>query len=270
MGITKEQMGLGEALAAKKEAEEKYKILFESSRDAIMTLEPPKWNFTSCNPATIKLFGATDEKHFLSTVPWQLSPKKQPDGQDSPSKAKKMIELAMKNGSNFFEWTHKRFNGEEFLATVLLSRMNINEKNMLQATVRDISEMKNISWELKKSKDEMANIIELNPYSIQICDAEGHHIHANKAFEQLFGAIPPEGYSVFEDPVVKKSGIDKYISQLKKGKPIKIPAFWYDPHDADPAAPNKKVCISITAFPIFDSTGKITNVVLMHETVIKE
>lgn len=34
-----------------KESEGRYKVLFESSRDAIMTLEPPNWMFTSGNPA---------------------------------------------------------------------------------------------------------------------------------------------------------------------------------------------------------------------------
>lgn len=44
----------------------------------------------------------------------------------------------MKEGSNFFEWTHKRHKGEDFPATVLLTRVEIGGKRFLQATVRDM------------------------------------------------------------------------------------------------------------------------------------
>jgi len=33
-----------------RESEERYRVLFESSHDAIMTIEPPLWNFTNGNP----------------------------------------------------------------------------------------------------------------------------------------------------------------------------------------------------------------------------
>jgi len=56
-GLKKEEIGIGkkEALAEKKKAEEKYKILYETSSDAIMTLAPPSWKFTAGNPATVKM-----------------------------------------------------------------------------------------------------------------------------------------------------------------------------------------------------------------------
>ncbi|MBA4387095.1 MAG: hypothetical protein C0404_03880 [Verrucomicrobia bacterium] len=129
----------GEALRS---SEVKFRGLFESSRDALMTLQPPTWAFTSGNPATVTMFGAKDEQDFISHAPWNLSPEKQPDGRASGEKAKEMIETAMRDGSHFFEWTHKRINGEEFPATVLLARMELAGKPFLQATVRDITGQK--------------------------------------------------------------------------------------------------------------------------------
>jgi len=130
-------------------SEEKYRSLFLSSRDAIMTLEPPTWEFTSGNPATVKMFKVKNEAEFLIYEPWKLSPEYQPDGRASEEKAKEMIETAMRKGSNFFEWTHKRANGEEFLANVLLSRVEQGEKVFLHATVRDITEHKRLEKKLK-------------------------------------------------------------------------------------------------------------------------
>jgi len=127
---------------ALRESEERHRTLFESSRDAIMTLEPPSWRFTSGNPSTVQMFGARDETDFVSRAPWEYSPECQPDGKPSDEKARAMIETAMRDGSHFFEWTHMRVSGEEFPATVLLTRMKVEGRAFLQATVRDITEHK--------------------------------------------------------------------------------------------------------------------------------
>ncbi len=129
---------------ALKESERRFRSLFDSSRDAVMTLEPPLWQFTSGNPATVEMFGARDEVHFTTMGPWELSPEQQPDGRPSAEAAAEMIETAMREGSNFFEWTHRRIGGESFPASVLLSRIEAAERVFLQATVRDITARKQI------------------------------------------------------------------------------------------------------------------------------
>ena len=134
------------------ESEEKHRTLFESSRDAIMTLAPPTWLFTSGNPATVELFKVKDEAEFISLGPWQLSPERQPDGKPSDEKAKEMIETAMRNGSHFFEWTHCHSDGTPFQAEVLLTRMEQRGQVLLQATVRDITESKRAEEALRESE----------------------------------------------------------------------------------------------------------------------
>ncbi|MFZ4774248.1 MAG: PAS domain-containing sensor histidine kinase, partial [Terrimicrobiaceae bacterium] len=130
------------AEAALRASEDKYRGRFESSRDAIMTLEPPTWQFTSGNPATLKMFGVENLQAYVSLGLWDLAPERQPNGQPSAEVGKAMIETAMSEGSHFFEWTHRRLSGEIFPATVLLSRMSSEGKVILQATVRDITKHK--------------------------------------------------------------------------------------------------------------------------------
>lgn len=143
----------GKALARPVEAlavsEARYASLFESSRDALMTLAPPSWKFTSANRATLELFGAATAEEFLALSPWQVSPEQQQDGQSSSEKAQAMIAKAMQEGSNFFEWEHRRLNGDCFIGSVLLTRMQEGECLYVQATVRDISQRKKIETELR-------------------------------------------------------------------------------------------------------------------------
>ena len=172
-----------------RKSKEKYKGLFESSRDAIMTLEPPSWLFTSCNPATVELFGAKDPEEFTSLGPWEVSPETQPDGRTSADKAKEMIETAMREGSHFFEWMHKRIGGEPFPATMLLTRMAQGGKTFLQATVRDITEQKRAEAALRESEEGLRSVLDTVDVGIAIIDAETHEIiSVNPSACRMIGA----------------------------------------------------------------------------------
>lgn len=125
-----------EALAV---SEARYSSLFESSRDALSTMAPPLWKFTSANHATLQLFGASSVAELTALGPWDISPERQPDGRLSSEKAQEMIAIAMREGSHFFEWEIRRLNGELFMGEVLLTRMQTGEDVYLQATLRDIT-----------------------------------------------------------------------------------------------------------------------------------
>jgi PAS domain S-box-containing protein len=139
---------------ALEESEIKYKTMYDSASDAIMMLDPVK-GFISGNTATIKLFACDSEKQFMSFSPAELSPDNQPDGSLSSQKAQEMIALALKNGMHSFEWKHKRLNGEEFFASVLLTKMTLKSVTVVQATVRDISEKKKAEEELIQKMAEL-------------------------------------------------------------------------------------------------------------------
>ncbi len=177
---------------ALRESEEMYRALYESSRDAIMTIAPPKWEFTAGNPATIALFGARDEREFVAAAPWSLSPEYQPDGEFSSVKARQMIDLAMERGSHFFEWTHKKFDGEEFFATVTLIRMIYRGQPLLQATVRDITVSKRAEEALRESEERYRDLAENAAELIQSVSPEGRYLYVNRAWRETLGYAQEE------------------------------------------------------------------------------
>ena len=138
---------------------QKYQLLFESSRDALMIVTPPTWKFTGANQATLDLFGASSLDEFLVLCPIDVSPELQPDGRSSKEKAQEAIEMAMREGSYIFEWIHKKLNGTTFIANVLLTRMGVGDELFLLATVRDISEQKRADDALYSEKIEQGILI---------------------------------------------------------------------------------------------------------------
>jgi PAS domain S-box-containing protein len=117
-------------------SEARHRLLFECSADALMTLAPPDFRFSSGNAAALALFGVRNEAEFTARTPWDYSPDVQPDGRRSDEKAAAMLAVALANRAHSFEWTYLRAY-EEFRASVTLTRIDLSGAPLIQATVRD-------------------------------------------------------------------------------------------------------------------------------------
>lgn len=178
------------AEASMKASALRYQLLFESSRDALMTLAPPSWKFTGANRATLELFGVSSVAEFISLGPWDISPSLQPDGRPSSLKAQEMIDIALREGSHFFEWRHQRLEGQPFAADVLLTKMKVGEEVFLQATVRDITDRKRAEYQIQNNTRALVTLGEVN-----------HHlVHATDEYELLSSVcrtiVNQQGYRI--------------------------------------------------------------------------
>ena len=70
----------------------------EMANDALITLDPSSWLFTSANPSAIAMFGARDEADFLSRAPGQYSSERQPNGRDSAELVEEIGGKAQREG----------------------------------------------------------------------------------------------------------------------------------------------------------------------------
>lgn len=121
-------------------SEARHRTLFQNSPDALLTLAPPNWAFSSCNAASVAMFGARNEQDLLSRSFAHYSRERQPDSRLSLERASALCGAALRDGSSSFEWTFQRGTIEEFVATVALARMDPGGAPFLQATVRDETE----------------------------------------------------------------------------------------------------------------------------------
>lgn len=144
----------GAAVGRAREALGPYdRVLFESSSDAIMLLDAS--GFFDCNPATLELFRLRDVEQFRGMHPADLSPPEQPCGTSSYELARQRIEAAFSEGQQRFEWLHNRYQGDTFMAEVWLTAFELDGRQVLQATVRDITERQKDAEEIRRLQTEL-------------------------------------------------------------------------------------------------------------------
>ncbi len=143
--------GLEDSEAALRNSETTFRTLYESTSDAVMLLDQE--GFFDCNTATLRMFACASREEFCTRHPADLSPPTQPGGRDSQSLADERIATALKEGSCRFDWMHRRADGVDFPVEVLLNAMRLQEKDVLQAVVRDISQRKRTEEELRRAKE---------------------------------------------------------------------------------------------------------------------
>ena len=156
--------------------------------------------FFDCNPRTLEMFGYKSKEEFTCLHPADISPPVQPNGEESTSAAQERIQTAYQKGINHFEWVHRRKNGQDFPAEVLLSAFDYGGKRVLQATVRDITQRKRAEIELKQ----LSIAVEQNPAIIVITDREGNIEYVNPKFCQITGYTFEEVRG--KNPRILKSG----------------------------------------------------------------
>ncbi len=141
-------------------SEAHFRTLFEATSDAVMLLDEN--GFLDCNGSTLVIFGCASREEFCRLHPSDLSPPVQPQGVDSLTLANQHIAVALANCSNRFEWMHRRMNGRDFPAEVLLNSVALEGRRVLMAVVRDITERK------EAEADRVATHLALHEAHIQL------------------------------------------------------------------------------------------------------
>ena len=198
------------------ESELRFRSLFESSGNALMTLSPPNWRFTSGNSALVELFGFNDEQEFLSYRPWDLSPEYQPDGANSQNKALEMIQLCLDRGSNEFHWIHKKKTGEDIPAIVRLTRVDLDQESFVQATVIDITDRVNAEKNLQDQMQHLKIINDLNIAANQGLDLEGIFKRFSDELKKIYQVIDTHIYLFNSESQSLSSKLLEPITGLRK------------------------------------------------------
>jgi PAS domain S-box-containing protein len=187
--------------------------LINVTSDAVMFLN--EQGFFDCNPASLLMFG-TEKNTLLSKHLAELSPSKQACGADSITLANQHIAQALLTGCHQFEWLHKRIDTDAvFPAEVLLNKIDINGKWIIQCIVRDISKRKQGEERIKQSEvlfrtlidtlrvgvtlhDSQSKVLLHNPYVLVLLGLTSEELLGRSSFDPAWNILHEDG-SPFPD-----------------------------------------------------------------------
>ncbi|MCD6346224.1 MAG: cache domain-containing protein, partial [Bacteroidales bacterium] len=133
------------------EQKEVFETLFYRTADSAVIIK--KGKIIDCNEAALKVLRCSCRDELLQSEIAQFLPRVQPDGQDSLTRAKGMVVICMEKGFHKYEELQRRADGEEYWASVTLTKIRIKGENLLYLVTRDISESKKIKDELLEEKE---------------------------------------------------------------------------------------------------------------------
>jgi PAS domain S-box-containing protein/putative nucleotidyltransferase with HDIG domain len=169
-----------QAEAALRESENRYRLLFTTSTDAIL-LTTPAGGILAANPAACRIFGMSEEE--LKRIGR--------DGivdQTDPRLAA-ALERRERTGSFTGEVTLVRSDGSKFPGEISTAQYQIQDGSARTSMIiRDVSERKHAEQALRDSEARFATVFRASPVGIGIArKADGQFVDANAEFLNLFG-----------------------------------------------------------------------------------
>lgn len=175
---------------ALRETEERYRIVFEASNDAIIISQ---WEtLLDCNAAALRVYGAASREELVTRSATLLSPPVQPDGRPSAQAAASYMKACLSGVPQRFEWEHLRMDGTPFSAEVTLNAIQLANESYILSTIRDITERKRAEREMRT----LALLVEHSSETVNLARLDGRMVFLNAAGRHMLGIEDDELASV--------------------------------------------------------------------------
>jgi len=197
---------------------EKYSAIFESSHDAIILLDDE--NIIDCNNAAVRMFGYINKASLINKSYNIILPTSEKDHTKKTQTVSNYIASALRRKGVKFQWICQRADGSTFPADIVINCCNIEGKQIIATSVRDISDEKRYERSLKNSEEKYRELVENINDAIFTLDDKGNILYTSPMIKKITGYSPSELLGKnFSELIYSKDlpSVVKRFSDLIKG-----------------------------------------------------
>jgi PAS domain S-box-containing protein len=152
VGIARDMTEIQAAGLALKTSEARFRATFETAGDAILIIRHAV--VVDCNQRAADLLGTGLRDGLLGRSLALFTPDVQPGGEASARLASLRVADVKQGGTKTFEWRCRRLDETQFDAEITISLFRLDDHNLLQAVLRDVSERRRMIAALEAAKEE--------------------------------------------------------------------------------------------------------------------
>jgi len=150
-------------------------------------------NMLDCNQAMLDMLGVDDKEEYIKRLT-ETSPKFQPDGEPSDSKALAIINQAFKGGILQFEWVNLSSNGEIIPTNKFVACIRRGGKPLLVVYTVDMREIKNLMEREREAGERTQLMYDAAPFAVSFWGDHMMIVDCNQEAVKLFGMESKEQY----------------------------------------------------------------------------
>jgi len=240
-------------LKARTEAERRFRQLFEIIPDGVGMHRNGRWLYV--NPAAVVMFGAATDAALIGS---EVLDRVHPDDRDAV-----MLRMQQSQPAPLMIQLSLRMDGSLFTGEVQSVPCVEDGAPATLVVIRDISDR-------VAAERRYRTLVEQSPLGIQILSPDGFTLRVNRVWEQLWGVrlADVEGYCILEDQQLETRGVMPCIRDGFAGQASELPAINYNPAENSMfSGPASDRWVKAWIYPVKDRSGRIMEVVLMHEDV---
>jgi len=159
------------------------------------------------------------------------------------------------------EVTHRRKDGAEYPAEVLVNHIVYGGQEYIFAYGRDIAERKQAEQALQRSEIRFRGIFENSAAGIILCDWDGNFLESNDAFRALLGYGRDELGGRHFSTLIPPADLEMSLADVRRLKSGEVPYFQNESRYLRKDGQTVWVHKFVSLIP--DTTGKMSNVVVL-------
>ncbi len=188
---------------ALKASEEAYRTIFDNSFDAVLIYDYQANRYLDVNESACKLFKYSKEE-LLQLSPTDLKPPKTSNGECTAIIVKEALKRIKSEKKIGFETINMKSDGTIFESYITLVDITYHKKKCALATLKDISQQKQVERELKAINDKLQHYIESNLELENFGYLASHDIREPLRTINSYGQLLEKRYSDVLDDRVKE------------------------------------------------------------------